>query len=655
MRDFNGCLWWILGIIGWFLLWGICISIGDEYKISPFTVLFLLVISTVIAAVLGIYIYTSSHNKIYNRHWKRVNEIQRKYGLAYKKFISENNIKTDCSKGKVSELSVLKKISCREESVWEQEEKSLREEEDKRKREREIERQKCKEKADRIKKDYPDGYKKWEDTEPKKWLYRVVTDYAICDAENDIKSLDQQIKNDNWQKDQAIFANHCRELRDELLNTYGCYLYYIQFDGFDKTREFEIWQLFPYSFCLEEDLDYTHFPTEKKNGQLVKDHKALLPVEQADAIAAYINRLNKEEKTNVYFCPIRDGWDSIFYNNLSTNIIASLDDSVDFLDMSDPLSDSMTAELSDIEKWISSLKRRIVVIDLATDYHRLITCCKEVLDKTKEKRPLISFISVQKGFSREEMVRLIDADKKKRKEEAKRVIDEAISQKSLVNSVSSWDILAGGLHYAYLFYYYPTKCDFEATEEEWSNRWIVWDFKNTPGKTSPEDHQTVLDKVIPMIKKKLLATFQAKDLKYLTLACIPASSQAKTQARYLEFSNRLCSELGMVNAYPHISVISEKEEKHLGGSGLDTSKLHFDEEFFKEKYVLLFDDIITKGNSMITFMRKMESLGATVIGGLCLGKTKHERPTQGGISSSSTQPFPPQPTTFSDNDFELPF
>lgn len=628
MRDSDGCLWWILGTIGWFLLWGFCMSIGDEYKISPFTVLFLFVIATVILAVLVIFIYTSSHNKIYNKHWKRVNEIQQKYGIAYNKFVRENNIKTDYYTGKVSELSELKKISCREDSVWEQEEKSLKEEKEKRSREREIERQKCKEKADRIKKEYPDGYKKWEETEPKKWLYKVVTDPAICDAENDIKSLDQQIKNDNWQKDQAIFAKHCRELRDELLNTYGCYPYYIQFDEFDKTREFKIWQLFPYSFCLEEDLDYTHFPTEKKNGQLVKDHKALLPVEQADAIAAYINRLNNEEKTNVYFCPIRDGWDSIFYNDLSTNIIASLDDSVDFLDMSDPFSDTMTAEQSDIEKWISSLERRVVIIDLATNYHRLITSCKEVLDKTKEKRPLITFISVQKGFSREEMVKLIEEDKKKRKEEAKRVIDEANAQKSLVNSVSSWDILTGGLHYAYLFYYYPTTCDFEANEEEWSNRWLIWDFKNTPGKTTEEDHHEALDKAIPMLKNKLITTFGENNLKYLTLVCIPASSQAKTQARYEEFASRICGETSLINAYPHITVVEEREERHLGGTGMNTSQLSFDKEFFKGKYVLLFDDVITRGDSMRTFKQKMESLGATVVGGLCLGKTKHDRPGQ---------------------------
>lgn len=70
-----------------------------------------------------------------------------------------------------------------------------------------------------------------------------------------------------------------------------------------------------------------------------------------------------------------------------------------------------------------------------------------------------------------------------------------------------------------------------------------------------------------------------------------------------------------------------KEKKiHLGGTGLDTTKQSFDREFFKGKYVLLFDDVITKGISMSIFKRKMESLGAIVVGGLALGKTKHERP-----------------------------
>ena len=155
-----------------------------------------------------------------------------------------------------------------------------------------------------------------------------------------------------------------------------------------------------------------------------------------------------------------------------------------------------------------------------------------------------------------------------------------------------------------------------------------------------------------MLKNKLLTTFEADSLKYLTLVCIPASSQIKTQARYEEFSNRICGELGLINAYPHISVVTEKEERRSGGTSIDTNKLSFDEDFFKGKYVLLFDDVITRGDSMRTFKRKMESLGATVVGGLSLGKTKHERPVQGSTPQPFNPVFPPQSTADPD---DLPF
>jgi predicted amidophosphoribosyltransferase len=239
--------------------------------------------------------------------------------------------------------------------------------------------------------------------------------------------------------------------------------------------------------------------------------------------------------------------------------------------------------------------------------------------------------------------------------QAQRKEKEENAKKNLLECVSSWDKLSFGLPYSYLFYYYPTTCDFEATEEEWSNRWLIWDFKNTPGKTTEEDHYEALDKAIPMLKNKLITTFGENNLKYLTLVCIPASSQAKTQARYEVFSNRICGETGLINAYSHISVVSERQERHLGGTGMNTGQIAFDEGFFKGKYVLLFDDVVTRGDSMRTFKRKMESLGAIVIGGLSLGKTKHERPIKESISNPFTRPvFPPQPTTISDDD-DFPF
>lgn len=72
-----------------------------------------------------------------------------------------------------------------------------------------------------------------------------------------------------------------------------------------------------------------------------------------------------------------------------------------------------------------------------------------------------------------------------------------------------------------------------------------------------------MDIVIPQIKSKLVATFGTESLKYLTFVCIPASSAIKTQARYEEFSQRLCSETGMINAYQHMQVVASSQEKNL--------------------------------------------------------------------------------------------
>ncbi len=202
---------------------------------------------------------------------------------------------------------------------------------------------------------------------------------------------------------------------------------------------------------------------------------------------------------------------------------------------------------------------------------------------------------------------------------------EELAKKSLLTKVSHWNMLNGNFRYNYLLNYYPTTCDFEASETEWADRWTVWNFKNTPGKTSSFDHERTLDMVIPKIKSKLVATFGVDSLKYLTFVCIPASSAIKTQARYKEFSQRLCSETDMINAYQYMQVVASSQEKKFGGSGISANNVSFDNNFFRGKYVLLFDDVITKGDSMLRFKRKMEELGAIVVGGFSIGKTTHVR------------------------------
>lgn len=233
-----------------------------------------------------------------------------------------------------------------------------------------------------------------------------------------------------------------------------------------------------------------------------------------------------------------------------------------------------------------------------------------------------SFSIIQKIIDKESDIQSLEY--KIQEEEKRKAVEEA--KRILLSKVSAWDTLFGDLHYNYILNYYPTKCNFEANDAEWDDRWTVWNFKNTPGKTSLEDHEEALDKVIPEIKEKLVSTFGFDCLRNITLVCIPASSQQKTVARYEDFSRRLCNETGMTNAYHHMNVISSSEEKKFGGKGMTASNVHFENSFFNGKNVLLFDDVITKGESMLRFKRKMEELGATVVAGFSIGRTKHERP-----------------------------
>jgi predicted amidophosphoribosyltransferase len=668
MSETKGCLGWIAATIGWFFLWGLCISIGDTYKISPFAVLIIMVIGTLVLAGTGIYIYTSAHTKIYNKHVDRVNYIANKYGLAYRKFVDTNKIKKDIMSGKITELSELKKISSREDSLWEKEENILREEKEKRDRENKIKWEEWKKNAERIKKEYPDGYEEWAKTEPKKWLYSVVTEPAICDAEEKIKALDKHIVSERWEKAQSDFTSRCYNIAKTFLPNYGRYTYNIPFTKYDTEGKeipgtYKVWQFFCNAMCLE-DLDYTYFSTYKEMASTIpglknksRYYKPSVYIEIAKfikEIAEYYCK-DQDDTITVLFNYEKD-WDKdvlrFHYKSLLAilsseeyNSRVSCDDTIILDDYDEKDADNRLLLTDDV----------IVIIDITTDNNELRNLCKKIITYDKKSHPVITYISLLKAFDKDEMTSLIDKEDKRQAQIKEEKEKEEKGIKNLLEAVSSWDTLVGGLHFSYLFYYYPTTCDFEATEEEWANRWIVWDFKNTPGKTSVSDHQKALDKAIPMLKDKLLTTFEADSLKYLTLVCIPASSQLKTHARYEEFSNRICGELGLLNAFPHISVVSEKEERRAGGTSIDTNKLSFDEEFFKGKYVLLFDDVITRGDSMRTFKRKMESLGAIVVGGLSLGKTKHERPTQGNIPNPFSHPvFPPQPMATSD-DNDLPF
>lgn len=261
----------------------------------------------------------------------------------------------------------------------------------------------------------------------------------------------------------------------------------------------------------------------------------------------------------------------------------------------------------------------------------------------KERYPMLSSNQRYMVRSRDAISILEDeyvAKEEQRKIEEKRIANQKREEQKirlqstakdvLVRKAKSWNKLFLNFHYTWLFYYYPTTCDFDPPYQDRENRRTVWNFKNDPERNiMPAIHERAIDLVIPQIKQKLIDTFGEEYVQFLTLVCLPASTNVKHRARYEEFSSQLCAETGMENGYPHTFItkdgLSKNDPNNNSGRSIQP-EVRFD-DWFRGKCVLLFDDIVTKGGTMLRYKDMLECKGATVIGGIALGKTKHEMPT----------------------------
>lgn len=193
-----------------------------------------------------------------------------------------------------------------------------------------------------------------------------------------------------------------------------------------------------------------------------------------------------------------------------------------------------------------------------------------------------------------------------------------------------WERLNGIFLYSWLFYYYPTTCDFDVKGEDDENRKTVWNFKNDPARHIRfYAHKEAIDNLLPRLWNRLKFLYGKNNLKDLTLVCIPASTQVKNKARYESFSMKLCEKTGMENGYEHIHFvkdgISKNDPNNSSGNSI-RPEVVFD-EWFDGKFVVLFDDVVTKGDTMLYYRQQLMKVDAIVVGGICLGQTRHTKPT----------------------------
>ena len=109
---------------------------------------------------------------------------------------------------------------------------------------------------------------------------------------------------------------------------------------------------------------------------------------------------------------------------------------------------------------------------------------------------------------------------------------------------------------------------------------------------------------------------------------VPASSVRKNEIRYMDFCKRVCELTGAINGYDHVRVCGERlaihENRKAEKEIRKVSVIEFDEEWFKEKDVIVFDDVITRGISFGIYANQLESFGANVIEGIFLARTHYK-------------------------------
>lgn len=218
------------------------------------------------------------------------------------------------------------------------------------------------------------------------------------------------------------------------------------------------------------------------------------------------------------------------------------------------------------------------------------------------------------------------AERKRRKEELARKRKEEEMRNlptSLPACVTSWSSHSNSsLKHKYFFDYYSYgKYKDNASASMWETWRTVWHFKNDPDKNvTSYEHRSALQTVINLVENALRSAFGSKT-EYLTLVCLTASTQRKTELRFKDFAEQVCKDLNMNNAYPHIQVIEGGSAKHDGGDGY--RKVSYDRYFFSGKYVVLFDDVRTTGHSLEQERRTMEELGAKVICAVTIAQTTY--------------------------------
>ena len=150
-----------------------------------------------------------------------------------------------------------------------------------------------------------------------------------------------------------------------------------------------------------------------------------------------------------------------------------------------------------------------------------------------------------------------------------------------------------------------------------------------------------------LVCEELLRQYNGAVPKDLVLACVPTSSLKKYYRRFQRFSSMVARRLQIEDAFEHVSIVGFRDAKHTRRdhmvSDLFSWRVDVDDDFFRYKEVVIFDDLFTTGSSASDFRELLEQFGCDVTGGLFLGRTTKGLPFNlkpVGFDSYMIEPVP---------------
>lgn len=167
------------------------------------------------------------------------------------------------------------------------------------------------------------------------------------------------------------------------------------------------------------------------------------------------------------------------------------------------------------------------------------------------------------------------------------------------------------IEYHYIHDYYPLSCK-KVSKKARQARNSVYAFKDG-------EKSWLWAKVFSLCISKLSCFDSIKDK--AVLVPIPASSKKSHGIRFTKFCRDLAKRLNITDGFRTLWIEYDREKLKgtIGENKIEN--LTFNAKYIRGKHVLLIDDVITTGTSLIQIGKKLLELGATSVRGIFMART----------------------------------